>query len=361
MTKNYEKSGDSPKTPPDKIMKELAHIADFERPDFDDFRNKRDKRLQRIFRNNDITRHEAMLEKKLRNETGEADFVAEGLEAMIYYVIQNRELFSQDAYAFPGSLFDDRFNGADIVCGFPKLIDNPNQTNKKYDLVFSLDITTDTLGKSSVMKFKNSDYFSRTEAPYTGRVDYFKHDSKKIKLSDIPHYVVGIDPTCAIYSAQHFIIKPNLPIEREPDPAFDEKILVELYLQSSLGIKACNNVPKDKQNEYNQKAKSAHLLINQQTARELYYRFNLSYPDEKEQFDSAIEERCSSFCKNDRTFNLIYAEWNERNHKEEEKLQKRFAKRANRIAIASETQGRGVRVFRNNHNRSSLPPVFNTT
>ena len=119
MTKNYEESGDSPKTPPDKIMKELAHIADFERPDFDDFRNKRDKRLQRIFRNNDITKHEAMLEKKLRNETGEADFVAEGLEAMIYYVIQNRELFSQDAYAFPGSLFDDRFNGADIVCGFP--------------------------------------------------------------------------------------------------------------------------------------------------------------------------------------------------------------------------------------------------
>ncbi len=299
------KYGDT-RTPKEEKFSILIDSSDYTRPDFSHFKG----RGLKMFPEDEIERDEEWLNDKMSREVGESDEAAEGLEAMIRTTIQNHDLFHTDSFAFSGSYYDDRRNGADVVCGFPK------KSPDGRDLVFTLDVSTDTLGKSAIKKFENGDQYARESAPYTGRVKYYEHGRTKTKLSDVPHFIVGIDPVKVIDSVDHYHFE-NGSESRDEDPEFDEKILLEMLLQCDLAKRALANVPQSKRDQRTEKAFKSFDTIHGQVTKELCMRFGIELsPETSREFNQIVLEKLNAYGEQDRTFYHICREAFDRRKRE---------------------------------------------
>lgn len=192
-------------------------------------------------------------------------------EALLFYAGRQGQIFSQKSFAEPGNEFDDEFRGADVVFGLP-------QGNGKRDVIFNVDAATatkltDSENNKITDKFIKSELYAWEDVPGCNKLEFYGHKNTRTRISQSPHYIIGISPASVKAAVDSLNIK-NGAIDGIIPDKLRKMILISLYCQSYAGRMACENV--EKKSDRTEIARRAHGAVEQAALKSLLAVFKVS-------------------------------------------------------------------------------------
>ena len=244
------------------------------------------------------------------------------LEAVLFYMGNNDQLFARESFSEPGSDYDDYANGVDVVFGLTR------DKKGEYDTCFSVDACTAMSRKAVTDKFINSEHYAVNDAPGCSIIKYYQHEGKQTNLGRKPSYIVGASPAAISKAVERFEVHEEYSIAYEADENLRKKILIEILVQAQSGFRACQLVKKP--SDRTKRTFEAHQKIHSACVDTLYklYRIDKNDKDASKKFDAAIKDSVEEYEKTDDVFNSIFREANYRRNQISNRLKGLKAKRA---------------------------------
>ncbi|MCQ2570896.1 MAG: hypothetical protein MJ154_01460 [Candidatus Saccharibacteria bacterium] len=291
MSINPESGGNNPeeKTPREQKIEKLINLFEQSRTPLEDFRGL--KNYPKL--DDDISQADLKEASFTYSETD--DSYDNAFESILYYMGTQKQLFDQDAFAEPGSRYDDLFNGADVVFGLKQA--------GTYDTVFNVDACTAMDLRKVREKFKNSSKTSESVAPGCNNLFYYAHGPKRTRIIPSPHYIIGTTVANVANAVDKFNIDDAPNISNEVDKPLRTKILIELFYQSHASSLECNIAEKAmlestdlKKKGKIEKAHDAHKNVHFATRESLFKIFGIEAKNTKsKEARLKLEEKLNVF------------------------------------------------------------------